>query len=266
MPNIGLGVQLYTIRQMSANNFADSLKRVAEIGYKNVELAGYGNLKKAADVKKALDDAGLKCPSGHYALDLLQKEVERIMEEAQLLGMQHVVVPFLAEDKRPKDADGWKALGKQLDEVGSYFHGVGIELAYHNHAFEFEHKFDDGKFPYDLIFETTAPHLVKAEIDVYWVAHAGQDPVAFINKLGDRVRLLHLKDLAEGADKKFAPVGTGIMDFKAILAAAEKNNVRWGFVEQDQTYGMPPLEAIKTSFENLKKLGLDPNADPLNPR
>jgi sugar phosphate isomerase/epimerase len=263
MPNMGLGVQLYTVRQMTASGFADTLKRVAEIGYKNVELAGYGNLKKAADVKKALDDAGLKAPSGHYSLDLLQKEVERVMEEAQLLGMQHVVVPFLAEDKRPKDAEGWKALGKQLDEIGSYFHGVGIELAYHNHAFEFERKLEGDKYALDLIFENTTPHLVKAEIDVYWVQNAGQDPVAYINKLGDRVRLLHLKDMAEGADKKFAPVGAGTMDFKAILAAAEKNNVRWGLVEQDQTYGTAPLEAIKTSFENLKKLGVDPAADPL---
>ena len=95
---------------------------------------------------------------------------------------------------------------------------------------------------------------MAAEVDVYWVKNAGVDPVEQINKLGERVRLLHLKDLA-GADKKFAPVGTGSLDFKSILAAAEKQGVRYGIVEQDQSYNQSPLESIKTSLENLKKLG-----------
>jgi sugar phosphate isomerase/epimerase len=85
------------------------------------------------------------------------------------------------------------------------------------------------------------------------VKFADQDPVEFINRLGDRVRALHLKDMKP--DKRFAPVGTGVIDFKAVLAAAEKNGVRWGIVEQDNTFNTAPLEAIKTSLENLKKLG-----------
>jgi sugar phosphate isomerase/epimerase len=232
-----------------------TLKRVAEIGYTTVELAGYGNLKKPQEVKKALDDAGLKAPAGHWAIDVLEKDVERILEECQVFEMTHVVVPYLAEDRR-KDAAGWKATAKRLDEIGSFFHGIGVELAYHNHAFEFQ-KFD-GKYGLDILWENTTPHLVKAEIDVYWVKHGGVDPAAYIDQLGDRVRLLHLKDMAAGEDKRFAPVGTGLIDFKAILAAAEKHGVRWGFVEQDNTYDTPPLDAIRTSLENLKKLGAGP--------
>ena len=257
MAKIGIGVQLYTLRDLTATDMPETLRKVADIGYRNVELAGYGNLKTSKDMKRALDDAGLKAPAGHWAIDVLEKEVERVMEEAQLLEIQQVVVPFLPEARR-KDADGYKRTAKALDEIASYFHGVGIELAYHNHAFEFE-KFD-GKYGLDIVFENTASHLVKAEVDVYWVAHAGVDPVAFLDKLGERVRLLHLKDLEAGPEKRFSPVGTGTLDFKGLLASAEKHAVRWGFVEQDKTYDTPPLDAIKTSFENLKKLGVEPSA------
>jgi sugar phosphate isomerase/epimerase len=251
MSDIGIGVQLYTVRDLAAKDLPGTLKRVAEVGYKFVELAGYGNLKKPQEVKKALDDAGLKAPSGHWSIDVLEKEVERIVEECQVFEMQQVVVPYLPEERR-KDADAWKATAKRLDEIASYFHGVGVELAYHNHNFEFQ-KFD-GKTGLEILFENTAAHLVKAEIDVYWAKHAGADPVALIDKLGDRVRLLHLKDLAAGDEKRFAPVGTGTIDFKAILAAAAKYDVHFAYVEQDKTYDTPPLEAIKTSLEKLKKI------------
>jgi MIP family channel proteins len=128
----------------------------------------------------------------------------------------------------------------------------GIDFAYHNHAFEYE-KFD-GKTGLDILFDNTEKHLVKAEVDVYWVKVGGEDPVERINKLGDRCILLHLKDVGAGAEHKFAEVGTGILDFAAILAAAKKVGVKYGVVEQDNTYGKPPLEAVKTSLENLKKL------------
>src|SRR5215216_4650809 len=100
MPQMGIGVQLYTVRDLTVKDFAGTAKEVGKIGYRAVELAGYGELKTAKEVKKALDDAGLKSPSGHYAIDVLEKDVERIKDEAQLLGMEAVVVPFLPEDRR----------------------------------------------------------------------------------------------------------------------------------------------------------------------
>ena len=255
MSELGNGVQLYTLRDLTTKDMPGTLRKVADLGYKTVELAGYGNLKKPQEVKKALDDAGLKAPAGHWAIDVLEKDAERIKDECQVFGMTHVVVPYLAEDRR-KDSAGWKATAKLLDEISNHFHGIGVELAYHNHNFEFQQF--DGKYGLDILFENTAPHLVKAEVDVYWVKHAGVDPAAYIDKLGDRVKLLHLKDLGAGDDKRFAPVGTGVIDFKSVLAAAEKHDVRWGIVEQDNTYDTPPLDAIRTSLENLKKLGVDP--------
>jgi len=253
MPNMQCAaLQLYTLRDLTAKDFAGTVKQVAQLGYKYVETAGYGNLGNAKAAKKALDDAGLKACSGHFAIDLLEKTPEKVIEDALTLEIDTVVCPFLTEDRR-KGAAGYEAVAKVLDAAGLRLHQHGIILAYHNHNFEFE-KFGD-KYGLDIIFENTQPHLVVGEIDVYWVKNAGVEPAEYLEKLGDRVRALHLKDMAKGGDKRFAPVGTGVIDFKTILAVAEKHHVRWGIVEQDQTYDVPPLEAIKTSLENLKKLG-----------
>ena len=245
-------IQLYSVRDMTQRDFAGTMKKVAAIGYKFVETAGYGNLKTAKEAKKALDDAGLKAVSGHFAIDLLEKQIEQVVEDAQTLDLQMVVCPFLPEDRR-KDAAAYEAVAKSLEKAGLALHQYGPVLAYHNHNFEFQ-KFGD-KYALDILFENTQPHLLAAEVDVYWVKHAGVDPVGYINKLGDRVRALHLKDMLEGEEKRFAPVGTGVIDFKAVLAAAEKNGVRYGFVEQDRTYDKATIDAVTTSLENLKKLG-----------
>lgn len=244
-------VQLYTVRNMTSKDFAQTVKQVAALGYKHVELAGYGNASRAQAAKEALDAAGLKAVSGHYGLDMLEKKLDDVMADAKTLEIDTIVCPYLPDDRRG-DAKAYERLAKTLEQIGGALHQQGYILAYHNHDFEF--KDVGGKTALDVLFENTPAHLVAAEVDVYWVKHAGADPVALINKLGDRVRLLHLKDLADGPDKKFAPVGTGIIDFKAILDAARKLDVRYGIVEQDQTYDMPPLEALKISMENLKKL------------
>ena len=125
MPHMGIGVQLYTLRDLTAKDFARTMNAVAKLGYTSVELAGYGNLTSAKDVKKALDDAGLKAPAGHWAIDVLEKEAERVKEEAELLGMEAVVVPYLAEERR-KDADGYKRTAELLNEIVKVLQGVGI--------------------------------------------------------------------------------------------------------------------------------------------
>jgi len=253
MPNMRCdALQLYSVRDMTARDFAGTMKKVAEIGYKLVETAGYGNLKTAKEAKKALDDAGLKAVSGHFTIDLLENKIDQVVEDAQTLGLDMVVCPFLPDD-RHKDAAGYLSVAKSLEKAGLALHQYGPVLAYHNHAFEFQ-KFGD-KNGLDLIFENTQPHLVAAEVDVYWVKNAGVDPVQYLTKLGDRVRALHLKDMLADSEKRFAPVGTGVIDFKQVLAVAEKNGVRYGIVEQDRTYDQATLQVIKTSLENLKKMG-----------
>lgn len=249
---IPIAVQLYTVRDLAAKDFAGTLKQVAHIGYKSVELAGYGNLKTAAEAKRAIDDAGVNVVGMHAPLERLEKEIEKVLDENDTLACKLIICPWIPEARR-KDPDAWKAIAKSLDQAGRACHERGTDFAYHNHSFEYQ-KFD-GKNGLDILFDNCEPHLVKAELDVYWVKHGGEDPVARINRMGDRVIALHLKDMAPGDDKKFAEVGTGILDFKAILDAATRNGVRYGAVEQDNTYGTDPLAAIRTSYENLKKLG-----------
>jgi len=253
MAKLQISLQLYTLRDLTAKDFAGTLKRVADIGYRFVELAGYGNLKTASEVKKVLNDNGMGVSGAHAGIEALEADLNKVLDESATVGNKNVICPWMPEDRR-KDAAGWKATGAALDKIGRACHERGFEFAYHNHSFEFQ-KFD-GKYGYDILWESSQPHLVKAELDTYWIQHGGEDPTAYINKLGRRVLVLHLKDMARGEGRKFAPVGTGILDFKSILEAAEKNGVGFGAVEQDNCYDTPPLEAIKISFENLKKMGL----------
>ena len=249
---IPISVQLYTVRDLTTRDFAAAVKQVAAIGYQTVEMAGYGNLKSAAEAKKALDDAGLTVAGTHAPIEALEKEIAKVLDDNDALGSKLIICPWMPEARR-KDADGWKTVAKSLNTAGRACHERGVDFAYHNHSFEFQ-KFD-GKTGLDILFDNSEAHLVKAEVDVYWVKHGGEDPVARINQLGDRCVALHLKDMAAGEERKFAEVGTGILDFKAILDAATEHGVRYGAVEQDSTYGKDPIAAIKTSFENLKKLG-----------
>jgi len=251
MPKLNLALQLYTVRDMAETDLPGTLQKVARIGYAGVELAGFGNLKTARDVKKAVDDVGLKICGAHDGIDELEKDLPKCLAKHTELGNRNICVPWLSDDRR-KGAAGWKATAQSLSRIGKQVRAAGFEFAYHNHSFEFE-KFD-GVSGFDILWSTSDPDALKAELDVYWLQHGGVDPVSYINKLGKRTMLLHLKDMAAGPEQKFAPVGTGILDFKAILEAGSKSGVTWGIVEQDNCYGMPTIESAKISFQNLQAL------------
>lgn len=251
MAKLGIAAQLYTARDLLAKDYAGTVRQVAQIGYRNIEMAGFGNLKTAREVAQVHSDNGLKVVGNHVGVEQLEKSPNAVFDENEIFGNKRLIVPWLAEEKRKSAAD-WKAFAAAMNKLAEVCDKRGFTFGYHNHSFEFQ-KFD-GKAGFDIFWESASP-LVKSELDVYWVKHGGQDPVAYINKLGSRIVLLHLKDMAPGADQKFAPVGSGILDFKAIIAAAEKAGVAYGIVEQDNCYGISPIEAMKTSFENLRKIG-----------
>jgi len=183
----------------------------------------------------------------------MEKDLNRVLDEQEILGNKILICPWLPEDRRT-GADNWKNLAKSLNQIGQQCQKRGIELAYHNHSFEFV-KYA-GQYALDILYQNADPKLVKAELDVYWLKHGGVDPVAYINQMGSRVVLLHMKDMAAGEEKKFAEVGTGILDFKAIVAAGRNAGVKWYVVEQDNCYGKNPIECVKTSADNLRKMGL----------
>lgn len=252
MASIPLSIQLYTLRDQTARDFAGTLKSLADIGYKGVELAGYGNLKSADEVKAAVSAAGLVISGAHEGIDGLASDPEKKIAEHKTLGNQHVIVPWAPLEG--KDEEGYKEFAAKLQSVGEAVTKAGLTLLYHNHSFE--HKpLKKGLDGLDVIYQNTSPDVVKAELDLFWTQHGGYNPAAYLKKFGSRCLMVHLKDMEVGPDRRFANVGEGIIDFHSIINVGRELNLRWYVVEQDNCYGQDPLEAARNSFNTLRKWG-----------
>lgn len=250
MPKIPLGLQLYTLRDEMAQDFAGTLRKVAEIGYAAVELAGHGGLS-VRELSGLLADNHLAVAGSHIGLERLESELPKVIEENLSLGNTHIVVPYLAEERR-KTADDYKKTAALLNDFGATLQASGMTLCYHNHDFEFT-PLEDGQLGEDILLENSDPNFVKAEVDTYWVLKAGLDPVAFVKKHSGRVPLMHLKD-RDLTDGSFAPVGTGDLPLDALIAAAGEIGTQYLLVEQDLCKGSA-LEAVTLSYNNLKAKG-----------
>jgi len=250
MPKIPISLQMYTLRDDAQKDFLGTFRRVSEIGYAAVELAGHGGLS-ARDLKARLDDLHLKVSGAHAGLDALEGNIQQAIEDANTLGYTYVIVPYLAEDRR-QGVDGYKKTAQTLNTLGETLRTFGLTLCYHNHDFEFR-PLDNGQIGMDILLENTDPMLVKAEVDTYWVLHAGQDPVAFVKKYSGRVPLMHIKD-RDPADGSFAEIGTGSLPLDALVAAASEIGTEYLVVEQD-VCKRPPLESVAISYNNLKAKG-----------
>jgi sugar phosphate isomerase/epimerase len=257
MASIPLSIQLYTLRDHTAKDFAGTVKALAKIGYKGVELAGFGNLKTAAEVRKAVDDAGLVVSGAHVGIDGFLTDPGKAAADHHALGNKHVVCPWAPLDG--KDEAAYKDFALQLGKAGKAAAEHGLTLAYHNHSFEHKplgRRANGTRYDgLDVIYENTSPDLVFAELDLFWTQHGGHHPAKYLEKMGKRAILVHLKDMEVGPDRRFANVGDGIIDFPAIISAGQKVGIRWYIVEQDNCYGQDPLDAARISFENLRKMG-----------
>jgi len=253
-----IGLQLYTLRDLLDKDVEGTIKQVAAIGYKDVEIYSlYG--KSPQDFSKILKDNGVTASSGHYLLPMVKNEWDKKIEEAKALGLQYMVIAILDKEER-KSLDDYKKLAELFNKAGEATQKAGMQFCYHNHNFEFQ-KF--GKTTaYDYLLKTLDPKLVRFEMDCFWVTHGGQDPVAYFKKYPGRFPLLHIKDMkdkpaaTQELDAKmglFAPVGQGTIDWKRIFANAKQAGVEHYYVEQDYCE-VPPLEAIKTSYQYLDKL------------
>ena len=241
-----LALQLYTVRELCAKDLEGTLKAVAKAGYKAVELAGtYGQEPSA--MRTALDRYGLRTFSAHVDLGRLAKEPKVVAKECAILGVGFAVCSGPAPELR--NAEGYRATAALLENAGAALKSSGVRVCHHNHAWEFEKH--DGRSGLRWLMEETTPKNVSFELDVYWAAKGGEDPVAWMERLGSRCPLLHLKDMDAKGD--FAPVGTGELDFTRILAVAEGMGVEGCIVEQDTCKGSP-IESIATSFRNLKRI------------
>ena len=249
------GLQLYTVRDALGTDLERTLRRVAEVGYREVELAGLPGVTAPA-MRASLQRYGLDAPSMHASYDRLRGDFPSVLEVARTLGANYLVCPSVDADQRATAGD-WKRVCQTLSTIGRAAQDHGLVLAYHNHDFEFV-PFDDGTTPFRLLMTETDPREVKLELDVYWVAKAGLDPLQYLKDGRDRIQLVHLKDLA--SDGSTAEVGGGVLDFKQIVRVALLSGAKHLFVEQDSS--ADPLASIAASFRFLEHLPADVRPQP----
>ncbi len=243
-----VGIQLYTVREQMAKDFEGTLKAVAALGYKEFEFAGYGN-KDPKQVRAFIDGLGVTAPSAHVQLAVLDKEINKTIDTAKIMGHKLIICPFLQPNER-KLEDYKKAIAI-LNKAGAACKKAGLQLGYHNHDFEF--KETDGIIPMDLILTECDKNLVKIELDLGWITFAGKDPLAYFAKYPGRFIAFHVKDMNPSTKEVTVELGRGNVDFKRIFAQSKQAGVKYYFVEQDRST-MSPLESIKISMDYLKKL------------
>lgn len=257
-----IGIQLYTLRDALSKDAAGTLKKVAEAGYKQVELYGFPNCQPLIDGAKA---AGLAINSAHFEWDSVinpkdeaMSDFKKIVARAKELGIGNLVIPYLQDNVRKTLAD-YKKIAANANKAAAIAKKEGIQLSYHNHAFEFEPK-EGGKTGYDVFIEEFSADM-QFEIDVFWVKVAAKDPAELITKLSGRVSQLHLKDLKKDTKvpdfgnlpaDAFKELGNGMIPMEPIIEAASKAGVKHCHVEQDQS--PDALASIKQSIDYLAKL------------
>ena len=244
-----IGFQLF-----SARNFPleDVLKKIAALGYTHAE--GYGSLYTDPKALKAqLDANGLTMPTAHISLGDLE-DTSKTLKLAETLGIKVVVCPWLAPTERPTSADGWKTFGEKLQRIGKPFQDAGLTFGYHNHDFEFVSY--DGKYAMDLLLE--AAPAVNVEADVAWIVRGKADPAAWLEKFGDRIVAIHVKDIApagQNADEDgWADAGQGIVPWKALWPVVRnKTKAAYFIAEHDNPKDIDRFASRSIAF--IKTLG-----------
>lgn len=249
-----LGVQLYTVRDQIARDFVGVIGQAAKMGYEGVELAGFGNLQSAEEVADVLEQADLKVCGAHIGIEQLENDLAGTLQKYGATGCENIIVPWLPEERR-KDIAGWKAFAKQLNKLGKTLRKEGFKLGYHNHSFEFA-LVQKGLTGMDILIDETDEDNVGFELDCFWVVHGGKCPACFIKRNAGRIMTLHLKDMSDPFERKFANVGEGLLDIPGIVKAGSKAKVPWFIVEQDSCYDQDPMDAIRNSYNNLQKMDL----------
>ena len=266
-----VAVQLYSVRDDVKADMRKALEQVKAIGYDGVEFAGlFGN--KPEDIRKMCEEIGLVPISAHVPYKDMVADPHGVLSQYAEIGCKFVAVPYLVPEDRP-GTEGFPKVIENVKMLGKVAKELGMQLLYHNHDFEFMKL--DSKYALDVLYDDVSADLLKTELDVCWVNVGGEDPASYIRKYSGRSPVVHLKDFYGeksedmyeliGIEKKapkrpgnfeFRPVGSGMQDFPAILAASEDAGAQWVVVEQDSpSMGLTPMECITKSREYLKTLG-----------
>ncbi len=257
-----MGLQLYTLRNQIDADVEGTIKAVADAGYKQVEPYGFPNAQPMIDAAR---DNGLEINSSHFAwdsvIDPTRKDVpsfDSIVESAHNAGLTHLVIPYLQAEVRGS-LDDYRRLCERFNQAAEKAKQADIQLAYHNHAFEFEPK-EDGKCGYDVMIEEFSPDM-KFEVDVFWIQVGGKEPAELVRSLKGRVSQLHLKDLNKSVQtpnygsippEAFEELGDGVIDMLPIVNAGMEAGVAHCHVEQD--HSPHPIESIRQSMAYLNRI------------
>lgn len=253
-----IGIQLYTLRDFTktVNDFADTIAKVAKIGYRNVQISAVDyDAVPESEVVKICADHGLVISATHERANEILEAPEKVVDRLNALGTKITAYPnpagidFTSEESVSKLIAG-------LENAGIVLRQAGQILTYHNHHHEFRKL--NGKIILERIYEETSPENLQAELDTYWVQYGGGDPVRWCEVMEGRCPIIHLKDyrINNDAQIEYSEVGSGNLDFKSILLAAEKAGCRWFVVEQDRCPGNP-FDSIRMSYDYLAELAED---------
>jgi sugar phosphate isomerase/epimerase len=270
------GVQLWSVRELLKTDPSGTLRQLAAIGYREVEL--FETPKSPRDFRKMVEGAGLKCVSGHFELKDMKDPAT--VAAANELGLSYMILvfpalPALADKSVDANFEQFVPLyekislsdykwnAEQLNRCGENLKRHGMRAGYHNHAIDFKNL--GGALGFDTLIQNTDPNLVCFEMDCGHVIHTGHDPIAYLNKYPTRIELLHIKDLVPGyhisttldtEDKDTnAEIGSGSIDWKKLFATAGRyGHVKHYFVEHEGKMAHPPLEALRISYDYLHSL------------
>lgn len=252
-------VQMYTLRDFTRTeaDFALSLEKIRAIGYEAVQLSAIGAMSgdtpevSATRAKQLLDDNGLQCVATHRRWDDLRDRTEAEIEFHKTLDCGFTAIGSLPSKHLEKGAEGVAEFLKEADGVIASLKASGVRFAYHNHDFEFARLEPKGKTYFDLFVEAENPDLLM-ELDLYWIHHAGANPIRILERCAERVPQIHIKDreVVLGEGPVMAPIGEGVMDWEAILPACDAAGVEWIHIEQD-VCRRDPFDCLRSSLDYL---------------
>jgi sugar phosphate isomerase/epimerase len=250
------GLQLWSVKESMSEDPIETIKKVASFGYSQIE--GFNGGKgifwgmKNTEFKSIMDDLGLDFFASHTnTFENLEKQAA----EAGEIGMKYLINPYVGPQK---SMDDFKRLADDFNKHGEICKQNGVRFAYHNHGYTFEEL--EGQIPQEYLMENTDPNLVDFELDLYWVYTAGHDPIKWLEKYPNRFPIGHVKDKDGDVDisepKGSTILGTGVLDFPAILGKGKDNGMNYFVVEQERFEGTSPMEAAEKNANYMKNLSL----------
>ncbi|MDY4670279.1 MAG: sugar phosphate isomerase/epimerase [Oliverpabstia sp.] len=251
MKRIPIAIQVYSVREEAEADFAGTMKKLAQMGYDGVELAGlYG--KTAEEIKNVLDENNLTAVSAHVPVEELEKDMEGTLDTYASLGCKWIAIPWLGEDRR-YGAEKYEETLQLIGKISESCKKRGIQLLYHNHDFEFK-KTPEGVYHLDQLYVDAPAGVLDAELDMCWVTVGGAEPCGYLKKYAGRCPLVHMKDFRREDEKVILlPLGDGVVDIKTVAKTGIEGGAQWFVIEQDDHHYGKPMDDMEKGLHFLEK-------------